>query len=117
AATLEKRQEERRRALLQRLDRMRIYAEMRDCRRRYLLEHFGQDAADCGHCDNCEAGLPVGSAERVEHPFPLRSRVVHHTLGPGMVVGYSGPRIAVLFDEGGERTLDVEVALRKGLLD
>lgn len=113
---LEAREEARRRHLLERLDRMRIYAEMRDCRRRYLLEYFGQDAEDCGRCDNCEAGLPADSAERRERPFPLNARIAHRKLGHGMVTGYAGPRITILFDEGGERTLDLEVALERGLI-
>jgi len=114
---LHAKQEERRRKLLERLDRMRIYAEMRDCRRRYLLEYFGQDSDDCGRCDNCEAGLPSDSVERSEHPFPLRARVAHRTLGNGMVIGYAGPRITILFDESGERTLDIEAALERRLLE
>jgi ATP-dependent DNA helicase RecQ len=113
---LEARQEERRRKLLERLDRMRIYAEMRDCRRRYLLEYFGQSSEDCGRCDNCDAGSTADSTERTEHPFPLQARIEHRTLGGGMVIGYSGPRITILFDEGGERTFDVATAVERKLI-
>ena len=41
---------------LERIDNMRAYAEMLECRRGYLLRYFGGgDVPDsCGRCDNCE---------------------------------------------------------------
>jgi len=39
-----------------RLEQMREYAEIRGCRREYLLRSFGEDyAGPCGNCDRCEA--------------------------------------------------------------
>ena len=41
-----------------RVDMMRGYAELRDCRRKYVLNYFGEEfEAPCGACDNCEAGV------------------------------------------------------------
>src|SRR5690606_27683327 len=87
AEAMRERHARRREHLLERLDRVRVYAEMRDCRRRYLLEYLGQAAENCGRCDNCEAGLPEGADTR---PFPPGSRVVHRKLGKGMVIDYAG---------------------------
>jgi ATP-dependent DNA helicase RecQ len=115
ADTMRERQEKLRARLLQSLDRMRIYAELRDCRRRYLLEYFGQESAPCGRCDNCEAGLRRESA-RQDEPFPVRTRIAHKTLGKGMVVGYRAGHVIILFDEGGEKTLEVSFARTHHLL-
>ena len=114
AEAMRERHARRREHLLERLDRVRVYAEMRDCRRRYLLEYLGQAAENCGRCDNCEAGLPEGADTR---PFPPGSRVVHRKLGKGMVIDYAGSRVTILFDAAGERTLDTNVALDRGLLE
>ncbi len=44
-----------RRAAREQLERMTRYAEVPHCRRRVLLEYFGEDfaAESCGACDNC----------------------------------------------------------------
>ena len=40
-----------------RVELMKDYAETKDCRRRYLMNYFGE-AVDgpCGRCDVCDAG-------------------------------------------------------------
>ena len=51
-----------------RVEMMRAYAELRDCRREFLLNYFGEPRDEpCGFCDNCERGLVVEDGER---PFP-----------------------------------------------
>lgn len=74
-----------------RLEKMRLYAELRSCRREYLLQYFGEEApAGCGNCDVCEAGeraeqsakaaaVPAPSspvAAAAPAAFPLKTRVV-----------------------------------------
>jgi ATP-dependent DNA helicase RecQ len=99
-----------------RIEMMRGYAEVRDCRREYLLNYFGEPfSAPCGFCDNCDAGItPQESKE--EMPFPLNSRVVHTAWGEGVVLRYEGDKIIVLFDEIGYKALARDIVLEKGLL-
>ncbi len=104
------------RYLLARLERVRVYAEMRDCRRQYLLEYFGEEAEPCGNCDNCDRGLPTSAGASAERPFPVKSRVVHSTLGKGVVMGYRGNHMTVAFDEAGEKVMDVRFVVERGML-
>ncbi|MDQ3926854.1 MAG: ATP-dependent DNA helicase, partial [Actinomycetota bacterium] len=54
-----------------RIEMIRGYAEVRACRREYLLNYFGEEfEAPCGYCDNCEAGVVVNEDEGSE-PFPI----------------------------------------------
>ena len=42
-------------AELERIEKMRLYAENLECRRAFLLGYFGEDTAGgCGNCDNCQ---------------------------------------------------------------
>ena len=46
--------EEQSRIMLLKLDKMSRYCETKTCRRKYLLNYFGEDAPDyCGSCDTC----------------------------------------------------------------
>jgi ATP-dependent DNA helicase RecQ len=93
---------------------MRGYAEVRDCRREYLLNYFGEAFdAPCGTCDNCEAGIVADDAEA---PFPLGATVEHGEWGTGVVQRYEGDKITVLFEELGYRTLALPLVVEKGLL-
>jgi ATP-dependent DNA helicase RecQ len=98
-----------------RIEMMRGYAEEYSCRREYLLNYFGETyAPPCCNCDNCEAGHGVASAG--EQPFPINTRVVHQTLGPGMVERYDGDTMVVLFDDGGYKMLATDLVLDSGVL-
>ncbi len=40
--------------MLQKLDKMSRFCEIKTCRRKYILNYFGEDAPDyCGSCDTC----------------------------------------------------------------
>jgi RecQ family ATP-dependent DNA helicase len=128
--------EARRRIDDSRIDMMRGYAETAGCRRRYLLEYFGEPCPrTCGHCDNCRTGKGAGvgagvgtrtgggtgkarKADRREAhvPFPVHAEVVHVSWGPGTVMSVDPDRITVLFDDIGYKTLSLDAVQREGLL-
>ena len=99
-----------------RVEMMRAYAETRDCRRRYVLNYFGEEFPErCEFCDNCDAGR--SSEQHAEElPFPLGSRVRHEKWGEGAVQRYEADTIVVLFDEVGYRTLALPLVLETGVL-
>jgi ATP-dependent DNA helicase RecQ len=99
-----------------RLEMMRGYAEVRDCRREYLLNYFGEKLEKpCGFCDNCKAGVIVEDDDD-NKVFPLNSRVVHSSWGEGQVMRDEGDKIVILFDQVGYKTLGVDVVRLRGLL-
>ncbi|NUR30397.1 MAG: ATP-dependent DNA helicase RecQ, partial [Catenulispora sp.] len=104
-----------------RREMMRGFAQTRACRSQALLAYFGEhmDTA-CGHCDNCGrapvAAQPAAPASDDATPFPVHSTVRHGEWGPGMVLGYEGDKMTVLFDEVGYKTLSVPVVRAQNLL-
>jgi ATP-dependent DNA helicase RecQ len=98
-----------------RVEMMRRYAEMTDCRRRFLLRYFGEAVSEmCGACDNCDAGRsrPVVQAGL----FSPGERVIHHEWGPGLVLDAEADRLTVLFDDHGYRELATQVVAGRHLL-
>jgi ATP-dependent DNA helicase RecQ len=99
-----------------RVEMMRNYAEVRDCRREFILNYFGEEFdGSCGMCDNCEAGRTIERDESSE-PFPINSRVSHRAWGEGTVVRYEGDKMVVLFDRVGYKNLCIEIVLEQQLL-
>jgi ATP-dependent DNA helicase RecQ len=87
-----------------RVEMMRRYAELTNCRRRFLLRYFGEPVTDpCGRCDNCDAGL--STPEHDGQRFGLGARVEHRTWGGGVVLDDEGDRLTVLFDDVGYKEL------------
>ncbi|GCF07946.1 RecQ family ATP-dependent DNA helicase [Dictyobacter arantiisoli] len=100
-----------------RIEMMRCYAEVGDCRRKYLLNYFGEsiDAQTCSHCDNCDAGITV-LEDVANQPFPINTKVVHKSWGDGLVLRYEGDKMVILFDEVGYKTLFIDLVLERGLV-
>jgi len=97
---------------------MQRYLETEQCRWRTILGYFGEPSAEnCGHCDNCDAGVAdAGTAGQHDHLFPLGARVAHATFGAGEVVAYEDDTMTVLFDDAGYRNLSVELVRENQLL-
>ena len=109
-------QEHRQQYVRSRIEMMRGYAEVRDCRRRFVLNYFGEDLPEpCDFCDNCKAGI-TNESETGHQPFAINSRVVHKSWGEGTVMRYEGDKITVLFETVGYKTLGVSMVLLRGLL-
>jgi ATP-dependent DNA helicase RecQ len=105
-----------------RLEMMRTYAELRECRRRFILNYFGEEYEpdNCRHCDVCRARADAPGAEAASAslagPFSLNDRVQHAVFGTGVVQRVTAEGTTVLFDTAGYRTLSNELILEKGLL-
>jgi ATP-dependent DNA helicase RecQ len=101
-----------------RAEMMQRYLETEQCRWRTILGYLGEPSVEnCGHCDNCDAGLATAdTAGRHDELFPLGTRVVHATFGAGEVVAYEDGTITVLFDDAGYRNLSVDLVREHQLL-
>jgi ATP-dependent DNA helicase RecQ len=102
-----------------RVELIKDYAETADCRRRYLLNYFGETSAEpCGYCDNCEAGtVERHIAKDEKNPFPVKSRVSHKKWGEGTVMRYEADKVVVLFEEAGMKEMVTEFVLENVLLE
>jgi ATP-dependent DNA helicase RecQ len=108
---------------LSRIEMMQAYAETSECRRKYLLNYFGEHFnAPCLACDNCRcsAKTPAHTSDDndlcASRPFPEKSFVVHQRWGKGIVVRYDRQKIVILFDEAGRKTFQLPALMQAGLL-
>ena len=100
-----------------RAETMEAYAEETGCRRRFLLEYFGEAApAQCGNCDNDERSVAPERDMGEPVPYPRGSLVVHPVFGPGEVIGYTEGRVTVVFARAGYKRLDLGLVAERGLL-
>ena len=101
-----------------RVEMMRGYAEVANCRRVYLLTYFGEEThGRCGHCDRCDAGAPAPNETIPDgFPFTLGGHVRHAQWGEGTVMRYEGDKIVVLFDTVGYKSLATDIVTERGLL-
>ncbi|MDB5327363.1 MAG: ATP-dependent helicase RecQ [Phycisphaerales bacterium] len=108
-----------------RIEQIRGYALTDACRRQTLLAYFDAAAPDqCGACDNCRNGRTQHAAKvAAEAPaisanaWPVGSTITHKTLGRGIVQGYGGKNVEILFEMAGKKTISVEFARKKKLIE
>jgi ATP-dependent DNA helicase RecQ len=84
------------------------YAETISCRRRFILNYFGEDydRTNCGACDNCIAALARGTNERAATGgFRIADVVSHAKFGIGTVERAERDLVTVLFPSVGYKTL------------
>ncbi|MGB7049529.1 MAG: ATP-dependent DNA helicase RecQ [Candidatus Cybelea sp.] len=84
------------------------YAETVSCRRRFILNYFGEDfdRTNCGACDNCIAALARGTDERAATGgFRIADVVSHSKFGMGTVERAERDLVTVLFPSVGYKTL------------
>jgi ATP-dependent DNA helicase RecQ len=99
-----------------RVEMMRRYAELTDCRRRFLLRYFGEFSQEpCGRCDNCEAGWST-PADEEDAAYAPGERVHHREWGRGTLLGYKDGRLTVVFDDVGYKELLEDAVAGEGLL-
>ncbi len=84
------------------------YAESPSCRRKFILNYFGEDfdIANCGACDNCLVALERGAHLAVsDGTYRIADVVIHPKFGQGTIERAEKDLVTVLFPSVGYKTL------------
>ncbi len=107
-----------------RIEMMRGYGELDSCRRRYILNYFGE-AYEQGMCEMCDSDLLLGANNwipveyatvKIPVPFAIGDNVVHHEWGKGTVQRVESDSITILFESVGYKQLANEIVVERDLL-
>ncbi|MEO9171107.1 MAG: ATP-dependent DNA helicase RecQ [Candidatus Baltobacteraceae bacterium] len=92
------------------------YAENTSCRRRFILNYFGEDfeMPNCGKCDNClSAPVTTINAGASTGPYRISDIVEHPKFGTGTIERAERDLVTVLFPSVGYKTL-LATAVQRG---
>lgn len=79
--------EEQTKILLKKLDQMVQFCETKRCRRKYLLNYFGETASDnCGSCDVCLSSRTLIDATLISQKFLSAVARMNEKFGAGYII-------------------------------
>jgi ATP-dependent DNA helicase RecQ len=117
--------DEQRRAYEQsRAEMLRAYIELRECRRRFLVNYFGENypSQTCARCDNDLSHQPreAAPASVLDQPskgLTVTERVRHASWGDGQITRVEGDLVTVLFGTVGYKTFDGAMVRKRDILE